>query len=293
MLYLRLIRVKQWVKNFFIFIPAFFAGNIFEPDNVLRLVAGFIAFSFIASAIYIINDYLDIEADRKHPVKKNRPLASGAVSKRNAIVSMVILAIGGLGLSFYLSAVFFGIVILYFFLNIGYSLGLKNISILDIFIVASGFLFRTLAGGILVGVPVSHWLIIMVFLLALFLALAKRRDDVLMFISSGKIMRKSSQEYNLDFANSALTFLSAVIVVAYIMYTVSDDVTLRLHTEWVIYTSIFVLAGILRYLQIIFVQKDSGNPTEVLYKDKFILVTILGWILAYFTILYLPGYLNV
>lgn len=271
------------------FIPAFFAGNIFELDHPFRLVAGFVAFSFVASAIYIINDYIDIEADQKHPVKRHRPLATGKVSKKNALFCMAGLLFIGFCLAFYLSEMFFGIIALYFLLNLAYSFGLKNVSILDILIVASGFLFRTLAGGILVGVPVSHWLIIMVFLLALFLALAKRRDDVLMFMESGKVMRKASQEYNLDFTNSGLTFLSSVIVVAYIMYTVSDDVTQRFQTEMVIYTSFFVIAGVLRYLQIIFVQKNSGSPTEVLYQDKFILFTIIGWLLCFFIIIYLPG----
>ena len=284
---IKLLRIKHWVKNLFLFIPVFFAGDLFSTDNLLHLTYGFFSFSFVASAVYIINDYRDVENDRLHPENRKRPLASGEVSPRMAISLLLTLVTSSFIIAYFLGADFLFIVLAYFIINIGYSFGLKYFSILDIFIVASGFLLRTLAGAQITAVPVSQWLIIMVFLLAVFLGLAKRRDDILMNIRSGKVIRKSTQHYNLDFANSCLTMLSAVILVAYIMYTLSDEVTSRLNSDLVYVTSIFVMAGIMRYLQITLVENNSGSPTKILYSDLFIKITLLGWIVTFYIIIYL------
>lgn len=284
---LKLLRITHWVKNLFLFIPAFFSGEMFLQDNLIRLAWGFLSYSFIASAIYIINDYQDIENDRLHPIKKKRPLASGDVSPATALALFIILIAASFSIASFLDFTFLIIVLIYFILNIGYSLGLKNISILDIIIVASGFLLRTLAGAHISDVIVSQWLIVMVFLLAIFLALAKRRDDILMNMKSGKVLRKSTEHYNLDFVNSCLTMLSAVILVAYIMYTISDEVTERLNSELIYVTAIFVIAGMMRYMQIILVENNSGSPTKILYSDIFIRTTLVGWILSFYIIIYL------
>jgi 4-hydroxybenzoate polyprenyltransferase len=287
---INLLRLKHWIKNSFLFIPVFFAGELFTTPHYSRLILGFFAFSFIASAIYIINDYKDIEADRNHPEKKSRPLASGAVSVRGALIVFFILVIVSLTLALFLSKLFLIIILAYFILNIFYSLGLKKISILDIFIVASGFLFRVLGGGILAEVHISQWLIIMVFLLAVFLGLAKRRDDILLFVTSGKVIRESSKHYNLDFINAGLTMLSAVIVVAYLMYSISEEVTQRFNTEYVYGTSIFVIAAMLRYIQIALVENNTGSPTQLLYSDAFLKVTIVGWIVSFYIIIYFHSF---
>jgi decaprenyl-phosphate phosphoribosyltransferase len=291
---LTLIRVKHWVKNFFVFIPAFFAGVLFDPHNLGLLVAGFFCFSFVASAIYVINDYRDIEVDRNHPEKKNRPLASGAVSPTAGFILATILLIAGVGLAFYIQQNFFVIIMLYLVINLGYSLGLKNISILDIMMVASGFLLRTLAGGEIIGVEISHWLLIMVFLGALFIAMAKRLDDLLVSEASGNVSRKSVKNYNLNFIYSGITMISGVSMVSYIMYTISEEVTTRLYnaqlywgSKHLYFTSIFVIAGILRYLQITLVENKSGSPTKILLTDRFIISTILGWLLSFFAIIYM------
>ena len=173
-------------------------------------------------------------------------------------------------------------------MNIGYSFGLKNIAILDMLIVAMGFVLRVKAGAVLEHVETSAWLMIMTFLLALFMAIGKRRDDVLLQESSGASMRKSLTGYNLNFLDTMLGLFSAIIIVAYINYTQDDDSIARLGTYRLYYTSIFVIAGIMRYLQVVFVKKDAGSPTEILYKDRFIQVTILLWIACFFVILYLP-----
>ena len=256
-------------------------------EHYLGLLMGFFSYSFIASAVYIINDYNDIEADRIHPEKKDRPLASGAVSIRSGLIIFILLLVLGFGIALLLNPWFLLIVFTYFILNVAYSLGLKHISILDIFIVAFGFLLRVVGGGVIASVSVSEWLIIMVFLLAVFLGLAKRRDDILMFNASGKVVRKASQRYNLDFTNACLTMLSAIICVAYLMYTISDEVIQKFQSQYVYWTSIFVLAGIMRYLQITLVENNSASPTKVLYTDRFIMVTLVGWIIMFYMIIYL------
>jgi decaprenyl-phosphate phosphoribosyltransferase len=285
---LRLIRVKQWVKNLFLFIPLFFAGLLFDYNALISLISGFLSFSLAASAVYIINDYNDLAADKIHPVKCHRPLASGEISIPYALTLMLVLASAALIMAWFENPVFFAILAGYITINLAYSYGLKNVALLDLFIIAFGFMLRVLAGGVLAGVAISKWLVIMVFLLALFLALAKRRDDLILFKKSGQQMRKSVAHYNLEFLASCLTLISGIIMVAYIMYTVSDDVIQRLGTENLYLTSVFVIAGMMRYLQITLVENNSGSPTRILYRDNFIRFVILGWIICFYIILYLP-----
>jgi len=245
----------------------------------------------MASCIYILNDYRDIEDDRKHPVKRNRPLASGKVKKSLGLVISGLLFLLAVGIAFLLDPTFQFLFILglYFVLNVTYSLGLKNIAILDILILAAGFVLRVKGGAIIAKVDTSEWLIIMTYLLALFMSIAKRRDDFLLKMETGANMRKSISGYNLDFLNTMLAFFSAIIIVSYIMYTVSDLTHYRLGTHRLYYSSVFVIAGILRYLQITFVLKKSGSPTDILYKDRFIQCTLLLWVLSIYGILYLRG----
>ena len=287
---IKLIRLKHWVKNLFVFIPAFFAGVLFDQHNLILLIGGFFSFSFVASSIYIINDYRDIEVDRNHPEKKNRPLASGAVGVPLAFIVWGFLLVIGIGIAYLIDPVdyhFLYIILIYLVINTGYSLGLKNISILDIMMVASGFLLRTLAGGVIVDVALSNWLLIMVFLGALFIALAKRLDDLLISEASGNISRKSVKNYNLNFIYSGITMISGVSMVSYIMYSISPEVTERLKSEHLYITAIFVIAGILRYLQITLVENKSGSPTKILLTDRFIISTVLGWVLSFYVIIYM------
>jgi 4-hydroxybenzoate polyprenyltransferase len=283
---IKLIRVKQWVKNLFVFIPSFFAGRLFDLVQLQYLALGALAFSFVASSIYIVNDYQDRHLDRLHPKKKFRPIASGEVNGVTAWILVVIFSLSGLLIAGMLNMVFLYILISYFVLNLGYSFGLKNIPILDLFIVATGFLLRVYSGGVIANLEITHWLSLMILLLSLFLIIAKRRDDMVIQKRTGEIVRKSSQAYNLQFINSCLSLISAVTIVAYMMYTVSPEVTKRFESNYLFITTIFVIAGIMRYLQITFVEKKSGSPTTVLLKDKFILFTILSWILSFYVIIY-------
>jgi 4-hydroxybenzoate polyprenyltransferase len=288
--YIKLLRPKDWAKNLFLFMPAFFAGHIFVASKIELLLTGFAAFCCFASSIYIINDYRDIENDRKHPVKSKRPLASGKVKPSYAIVMCILLLIIGSVLGYFANPHCWFLLILgvYFFMNLAYSFGLKNIAILDMLIVAAGFVLRVKSGAIINNVETSSWLIIMTFLLALFMAIGKRRDDLLLQEISGGPMRKSLSGYNLGFLDTMLGLFSAIIIVAYINYTVADDTVLRLGTYRLYYSSLFVIAGIMRYLQVVFVKKQSGSPTDVLYKDHFIQITIILWIACIYVLLYLP-----
>ncbi|HLZ88593.1 MAG TPA: decaprenyl-phosphate phosphoribosyltransferase [Puia sp.] len=286
MAYLKLLRPKDWAKNLFLFIPLFFAGEFLDKAKLISLFFGFIAFSCIASSIYIINDYRDREDDRKHPVKCKRPLASGAVSPAAAITVCALLIILGFGIAWMTRQEFVVVLGIYFLLNLGYCFGLKNIAILDIFILAIGFVLRIKSGSVIADVLLSEWIIIMVLLLAIFMAIGKRRDDLLLKISSGSDMRKSIKGYNLELLNVLLALVSSIIIVSYLMYTMQPEVKERLGTYRLYYTCIFVLAGLMRYLQLIYISEDSGSPTRILYKDRFIQVTLILWILSFATILY-------
>ncbi len=283
---IELIRVRQWVKNLFLFIPSFFAGHLFRSEELLMVGIGALAFSLVASGVYVINDYRDRFVDRLHPTIQDRLIPSGVIPTTTAWILISVLVLAGLTIAAALEMTFFYVLLGYFALNIGYSFGLKNIAIVDLFIVSLGFLLRVYSGGIIADLPITHWLSIMILLLALFLITAKRRDDILINAKNGYVIRKSTEAYNLDFINSCITLLSAVVIVAYIMYTVSPEVTERFDSDYLFITTFFVIAGVMRYLQIIFVENKSGSPTRIFVKDKFILITIAGWILSFYLIIY-------
>ncbi len=284
--YLKLLRPKDWAKNLFLFLPLFF-GRKFTDVHLLILVAlGFVAFSCVASSIYIINDYRDREDDRKHPVKCKRPLASGAVSPSSALIICSVLIVAGFTMAWLIRDKFAFVLGIYFLVNLGYSLGLKSIAILDLVLLAAGFVLRIKAGSVISYVPLSEWIVIMVFLLAIFMAIGKRRDDVLLKLSTGTDMRKSIKGYNLELLNVLLALVSAIIIVAYLMYCMDPRTVTNMGTYRLYYTGVFVMAGIMRYLQIIYVAADAGSPTKILYKDRFIQVTLLLWMASFFVILY-------
>ena len=288
MVYANLLRMKEWVKNLFLFIPVFFSGKLFQTDKLPELVLGFLSFSLVASSIYIINDYRDIEADRNHPVKKLRPLAAGKVPVKIALAICGLCALAGLFIAYKLNNIFLVTVAFYYIMNLAYSFGLKNISILDINIIALGFVLRIKGGGLLASVGISNWLTIMVFLLALFLAITKRRDDLYLKQASGIDMRKAIKGYSLEMLNIFLAVVTAIIIMAYIMYTIAPETIRHIGTYRLHYTSIFVIAGLFRYLQITYINKSSESPTKTLYKDLFIQVVLVLWILSFYAILYLP-----
>jgi len=275
---LKQIRCHQWVKNSFLFIPAFFAGAIFDLQNIFLLALGFFAFSMGASTIYVINDLRDVEKDRQHPKKKFRPIASGRISVTAARLLLLITLSMAIIISLFLPYKFGIVLAIYVLMNFAYCFKLKHIAFLDIIIISTGFLLRVLAGGFIVQVPITSWLVLIVFLLSLFLAFAKRRDDVMLYEKEGKEMRRCISGYNLLFVDASMAVLMAITIVCYIMYTISPEVILRMGTEHLYITAFPVLIGVLRYLQLTFVYKGSGSPTELLLKDTFLQTVIFIWL---------------
>lgn len=267
--------------------PLFFAGQITEEQQFLNVFMAFLAFSLTASGIYILNDYKDVEEDRMHPTKKFRPLAAGTISPKTAIAIMVILFLTGTLLMGSLSLRALVILEAYLILNIGYSFYLKHVAILDVTIIAVGFVLRLFVGAVITDIPLTQWIVIMTFLLALFLALAKRRDGVLLFLATNKKMRSVIKDYNLKFVEGAMIIMASVTIVAYIMYTTSDSVVSRLHSEHVYLTAIYVILGILRYMQLSLLENNSGSPTELVFRDLFLTGAILGWILHFVVLIYI------
>ena len=284
---LKLIRPQQYIKNLFIFLPLFFAGQVNDLELLIQALLAFTAFSFSASAIYILNDYHDIKEDQQHPKKKYRPLAAGAISKKNALGLMSVFFIAGTSLMGATSVKALIFLAAYIALNVAYSLSLKHIALLDVTIIAIGFVLRLFVGSSVTDIPLSMWIVIMTFLLALFMALAKRRDDVLLFLNTGKKMRKVIDGYNMQLIDGAMMIMASVVIVSYILYTTSAEVVQRLDSQYLYLTALFVILGIMRYLQISFVELDSGSPTKIILKDRFMQITILAWILSFAWIIYL------
>lgn len=286
-----LIRPHQWVKNVFVLMPIFFSGRIMDVWCLYEGLITFFAFSFAASSIYCLNDLRDIEDDRRHPVKRLRPLASGKVTKPQALALMAGLAATGLLLSYFLLAQsnvkVTALIAFYLCLNVAYCYKLKQYSIIDVFIIALGFVLRLMAGGQACNIWLSPWIVLMTFLLALFLAFAKRRDDVVLYQEKQILSRRNVVGYNMPFLNQTLGLIGAITIVCYIMYSVSPDVIARFNSSYVYITSIFVLAAVLRYLQVTIVNAASGSPTKVLLRDRFLQLCIIGWILTFTIILYL------
>lgn len=273
-------------KKFICFYPYFFSGKILHVELFQNIMIGFLALCFTSSCVYMINDIMDIEKDKNHPEKKNRPLAAGLITKNGAIAIFLCLLVSAITIAIYININLFLIICLYIILNLGYSFGLKSISIIDVTIIAIGFIIRIFAGGIVANVMVSKWLVLMTFLLSLLLALAKRRDDLLIFEKTGNQMRKSLTGYNFDFINAAMIFMASVTTVSYLMYTVSEEVVKRIGNDYVYLTSFPVIVGLLRYLQITLVENNSGSPTKILFNDRVIQVLIIIWLSGFYILLY-------
>ena len=289
--YLRLLRPLQWLKNGFVFAPAFFSNNLLKWEYFMPTFIVFCSFCLISSSIYCFNDLHDVEADRLHPKKCKRPIASGAVGTKVGYALMTICTLLSFAMLGFVRSVhtpyLYIIIGGYWLMNIAYCLKLKQIAILDVTIIAIGFVMRVLIGGLATDIWISHWLVLMTFLLTLFLALAKRNDDYRIYEQTGTKPRVSITGYNQTFINESTAIIASVTMVCYIMYTMSPEVIQRWGTRYVYLTSGWVLAGLLRYLQNMIVYGFSGSPTKSMVKDRFIQLCIAGWVLSFFAIIYL------
>lgn len=283
-----LLRPQQWLKNLFVLAPAFFSGTLLLTDVILNSLLVFISFSSIASTAYIFNDWIDRDADSNHYEKKERPIASGMISFKTAVVTasfMIIISV--LICILFLNHSVLLIIVVYFILNLTYTLILKSIAIIDVTCIAVGFVLRLFAGSEATNIELSSWIIILTFLLAIFLALAKRRDDVIREELGETRTRKSVKGYNLNFLDHSMTIMGAVVIVAYLQYCHSVDRTIQLSSSKLYFSSAFVMIGLLRFMQLAFVEKQTGNPTKILINDHFTQINLFGWGCYFAWMLYL------
>lgn len=280
-----LARPEHWVKNMFLFLPAFFGARLAEKDILLNALLGFVAFSLTASAVYVLNDLVDAPQDRNHPDKCRRPIASGEISRQQGIIIGALLLTCGLSLAYFLKPEMLVYSVLYFLVNVAYSFSLKHFAIVDVSLIGLGFLLRVLAGGAVTGVAVSHWLIVLTFLLALILGFAKRRGEYVVAMGENNF-RKALEGYNLPFLDMSIVVCSTVAVVAYLMYCFSPEVTGRIGSDKIYYTAFFVVIGVLRYLQLTLVFGKTESPTRALLRDGFLQIVLLAWIGAFAWLLY-------
>lgn len=280
------LRPTQWTKNFFIFAPLVFAKEFFALDLWLKTGAAFAIFCFFSGALYLVNDILDVEEDKLHPKKSQRPIASGRVAVSQAVASAVILSVLSLALAFVLNANFFIVCALYGGLQLAYSLKLKHVVILDVFIIAAGFVIRVVAGGLVIQVPLSSWLLICTTLLALFLAMSKRRHELVLLEGNAPAHRPILKEYSAYLLDQMIGVVTASTVIAYCLYTVSEETVKKFGTSNLIFTTPFVLYGIFRYLYLVHQKGKGGSPEELIIRDKPLLLAIVLWIAAVVIVLY-------
>jgi 4-hydroxybenzoate polyprenyltransferase len=283
-------RPQQWIKNFFVFAPLVFAGHLFHRDDLLLTVEGFFLFSFLASGVYIFNDLADLEKDKLHPLKSQRPLPAGKLRVGAARAASALLIGGSVAVAFVLSSGFGIALALYAFLNILYSLKLKDVVILDVMTISAGFVLRVVSGALLIQVGASEWLIICTVLLSLFLGFSKRRHEITVLESHANDHREVLQHYSPYFLDQMIGIVTASTVMSYALYTISEETVKKFGTNHLIYTVPFVLYGIFRYLYLVHKKVEGGNPTKIALTDRPLLVNILLWIVAVSFIIYKGQY---
>lgn len=283
--YLSLIRVSHWIKNTIIFVPLIFSKHLFMHYQLAQAGAAFISFSLLASAIYIINDIVDAESDRRHPLKKYRPIAAKKISVNSALI----IAFGLFAVAFAAGSLFdyrFAMILFsYAFLNILYTFIFKKIVILDLLTIAAGFLLRVFAGAVAIDVTISKWLILTTLFISLFLAVMKRRSE-LVNIESSKNTRKVLEDYSMEFINQIISITAAGVIISYALYTVSNRTVAEFHTERLIYSTFFVIFGIFRYIHLVFEKSMGENAVEVLVKDKAMIINIILYVITVILIIY-------
>jgi len=289
-MYFELLRIKSWVKNGFLFLPLVFALKLLEQDLFLSVIIAFFSFSFCSSFIYIINDVLDAQADALHPRKKNRPIPSGKISSQLALmIGLGCLAVSfGLVFSFAISVFFSYVLLCYLFLNIAYVLVLKNIHLIELFVVAINFVLRVLAGCFVINVAPSNWILVVTFFLSLLLVLVKRRAELVVLGTNAAAHRKVLKYYSEGFLDKLILIAATITITAYILYSIDTKVTFLLKTNSLIYTSVFVVIGVFRFVQLSEGKEfeGEGDPTTLLFKDRFTQLVLLAWLISLFLLLY-------
>jgi 4-hydroxybenzoate polyprenyltransferase len=286
----RLVRPSQWIKNLFLFAALVFAKELFEVDKILITLQAFAAFCLTASSVYIINDILDVEADRAHPKKRFRPIAAHSITIPQALVLLAGLIALGLVIVYPLPSKFKVILAGYFVINLAYSFKLKEIMLLDVFIIAAGFMLRVLGGAYAIDVAVSSWLVLCTMFISLFLGFAKRRGELVAVQSAGALSeRKVLQQYRQEVLDQMLTITGAGTVISYALYTVAPRTLETFHTDKLIYTTVFVIYGVFRYIHLAHSTDSTENPTAVITSDIPIIIVAALWILSCVLLIYFRG----
>ena len=282
----RSMRPKQWLKNTFVFAVILFSHKLADLHAIAWTWLAFASFCLLSSAIYLVNDSVDAERDRAHPVKCHRPIAAGTLSVPAALTAAVLLAVVGLVGALPLGRPFLLVAIFYLVLQVAYSLGLKNLVILDLFTIAAGFVLRVVAGAFAVRAELSSWLIICTILLSLFLGLGKRRHEIATLAGGSQEHRKVLKHYSIYLLDQMIGVVTASTLVCYALYTVSTETVQRFHTRNLMYTIPFVLYGIFRYLYLIHQKGEGGNPENILVSDIPLVVDILLWAMSAAFVIY-------
>lgn len=272
------LRPRQWTKNFFVLSALIFSRNFFNGRMLFISIAAFTLFCMISGAVYLLNDIVDREKDRYHPEKSKRPIAAGVISVRTAVSSLIFLVIASLIGSWFLGLPFFLLTLAYFILQTAYSFYLKHIVIIDVFTITVGFSIRVFAGAMAINVEISSWLAICTFLLALFLALNKRRHELIILDTDAGKHRKVLADYNIYFLDQMISVVTASTVVAYALYTLSEQTIHKFQTTHLVFTVPFVIYGIFRYLFLVHMKKRGGSPEMMLITDLPLLIDIMLWI---------------
>ncbi len=281
------LRPRQWVKNFFVFAGLIFSQSLFTP-LVWPALAAFAIFCALSGAIYLFNDLADVEKDRLHPTKRRRPIASGALSVPAGAAIGVLTLVGSLVAAYALSGRFGVVATAYAALLTAYSVWLKHVVILDVLTVAIGFVLRAVAGAAAIGVDISGWLVICTILVALFLALGKRRHEYLTLHGDAAAHRPILAEYSESFLDQMVAVVTASTVTAYALYTMSPDTVAKFHTRWLPLTLPFVLYGVFRYLYLLYRRDLGGNPSDLLLSDRALLINTVLWMVALLLVIYGP-----
>jgi 4-hydroxybenzoate polyprenyltransferase len=279
-------RPKQWIKNGFVLAALIFSRHLFEVSYVWRSIAAAGIFCILSGAVYLINDIFDCENDQSHPEKRNRPIASGALSVKTAGISAIFLVAASLIAAFQLDTRFGIVSTIYWALNLAYSVSLKHVVILDVMIIASGFLLRAVGGAFAIDVSISSWFVLCTMLLALFLGFVKRRQELTLLEQDAGDHRQILKEYDQAFLDQAIGIVTAGTLVSYALYTMSPETATKLGTEHLNFTVPFVIYGLLRYLYLVHVKGEGGNPASTLLGDTPLLINGLLWLFTLVAVLY-------
>jgi 4-hydroxybenzoate polyprenyltransferase len=280
------LRPHQWTKNLVVFAALALSKHLFELDPFLRTLLAFAVFCGLSGAIYLVNDVADVERDRLHPLKRMRPVATGALSVPGALAAAAVLGVVCLALSLVLGVPFAVCAALYLALNLLYSFRLKEVVILDVIAISLGFVIRAVAGAVAIAVRISDWLLVCTILLALFLALSKRRHELTSLNDSASDHRKILSEYSPYLLDQMIAVVTASCLMAYAFYTMAPETVEKYRTDRLAWTIPFVLYGIFRYLYLVHLKDQGGNPTEILLTDRPLLVDVFLWVLAIIAIVY-------